>query len=186
MAKATQDLQADPAQEAGVLSGAQGPALTGLVAATADVCPALPRSSLYEAHSYSTIQTSPSSSSKAMAAHSSTLAWRIPGTGEPRRLPSMGSQSRTRLKRLSSSSSSSSPLLPPGDISAIFPFHGGTIEAQDSRLKGAEQRWTQLIHLPAGPQIFSPAPPRNLGSSSPDHRPTDASLASRHESRAAK
>ena len=42
-----------------------------------------------------------------MAAHSSVLAWRIPGTGEPGGLPSMGSQSRTRLKRPSSSSSSS-------------------------------------------------------------------------------
>ena len=42
-----------------------------------------------------------------MATHSSVLAWRIPGTGEPGGLPSMGSQSRTRLKRLSSSSSSS-------------------------------------------------------------------------------
>ena len=40
-----------------------------------------------------------------MAAHSSVLAWRIPGMGEPRGLPSMGSQSRTRQKRLSSSSS---------------------------------------------------------------------------------
>ena len=40
---------------------------------------------------------------KEMATHSSVLAWRIPGTGEPGRLPSMGSQSRTRLKRLSSS-----------------------------------------------------------------------------------
>ena len=40
---------------------------------------------------------------KAMATHSSVLAWRIPGTGEPGGLPSMGSQSRTRLKRLSSS-----------------------------------------------------------------------------------
>ena len=40
-----------------------------------------------------------------MATHSSTLAWRIPGTEEPSGLPSMGSQSRTRLKRLSSSSS---------------------------------------------------------------------------------
>ena len=29
---------------------------------------------------------------KEMAAHSSTLAWRIPGTAEPGRLPSMGSQ----------------------------------------------------------------------------------------------
>ena len=31
------------------------------------------------------------SSEKAMAAHSSVLAWRIPGTGEPGGLPSMGS-----------------------------------------------------------------------------------------------
>ena len=41
-----------------------------------------------------------------MATHSSVLAWRIPGTGEPGGLPSVGSHSRTRLKRLSSSSSS--------------------------------------------------------------------------------
>ena len=45
-----------------------------------------------------------------MATHSSVLAWRIPGTGEPGGLPSMGShygvaQSRTRLKQRSSSSS---------------------------------------------------------------------------------
>ena len=40
-----------------------------------------------------------------MATHSSVLAWRIPGTGEPGGLPSMGSQSWTQLKRLSSSSS---------------------------------------------------------------------------------
>ena len=39
---------------------------------------------------------------KAMATHSSVLAWRIPGTGEPGGLLSMGSQSRTRLKWLSS------------------------------------------------------------------------------------
>ena len=41
---------------------------------------------------------------KEMATHSSVLAWRIPGTGKPGGLPSMGSQNRTRLKRLSSSS----------------------------------------------------------------------------------
>ena len=44
-----------------------------------------------------------------MAAHSSVLAWRLPGAGEPGGLP-MGvygvAQSQTRLKRLSSSSSS--------------------------------------------------------------------------------
>ena len=43
---------------------------------------------------------------KEMATHSSVLAWRILGTVEPGGLPSMGSQSQTRLKRLSSSSSS--------------------------------------------------------------------------------
>ena len=42
---------------------------------------------------------------KQMATHSSVLAWRNPGTKESGRLPSMGSQSRTRLKQLSSSSS---------------------------------------------------------------------------------
>ena len=41
-----------------------------------------------------------------MSTRSSILAWRIPETGEPGGLLSMGSQSRTRLKRLSSSSSS--------------------------------------------------------------------------------
>ena len=49
---------------------------------------------------------------KEMATHSSVLAWRIPGMAEPGGLPSLGLQSRTRRKPLSSSSSSSSP---PGD-----------------------------------------------------------------------
>ena len=46
---------------------------------------------------------------KEMAAHSRVLAWRIPGTGEPGGLPDICgvAQSRTRLKRLSSSSGSS-------------------------------------------------------------------------------
>ena len=42
---------------------------------------------------------------KEMATHFNVLAWRIPGTVEPGGLPSMGSHSRTQLKRLSSSSS---------------------------------------------------------------------------------
>ena len=37
---------------------------------------------------------------KEMAAHSSVLAWRIPGTGEPGRLPSGVAQSWTRLSVL--------------------------------------------------------------------------------------
>ena len=44
------------------------------------------------------------SSEKEMATHSSVLAWRIPGMGEPGGLPSMGLL-QSRLKRLSSSSS---------------------------------------------------------------------------------
>ena len=46
-----------------------------------------------------------------MATPSSVLAWRIPGTGEPGGLPSLGSQSQKRLKRLSSSSSTSTYIL---------------------------------------------------------------------------
>ena len=41
---------------------------------------------------------------KEMATRSSVPAWRIPGTGEPGGLPSVGSHSWTQLKRLSSSS----------------------------------------------------------------------------------
>ena len=37
-----------------------------------------------------------------MATHSSVLAWRMPGTGKPGGVPSMGSQRVGRLKRLSS------------------------------------------------------------------------------------
>ena len=45
---------------------------------------------------------------KEMATHCSVLAWSIPGTGEPGGLPSNGvTQSRTRLKWLSSSSDNS-------------------------------------------------------------------------------
>ena len=51
-----------------------------------------------------------------MATHSSVLAWRIPGTGEPGGLPSLGLQSQTRLKRLSSSSSSRSVKSPHGKM----------------------------------------------------------------------
>ena len=44
---------------------------------------------------------------KEMATHSSVLAWRIPGMGEPVGCRYGVAQNRTRLKRLSSSSSSS-------------------------------------------------------------------------------
>ena len=55
-----------------------------------------------------------------MATHSSVLAWRIPGTGEPGGLPDVYGveQSRTQMNRLSSSSSSSKCLL-----TEAFPGH---------------------------------------------------------------
>ena len=51
-----------------------------------------------------------------MATHSSVLAWRIPGTGEPGGLPSLESHSQTRLKQLSSSS-----ILPPKESTPYYP-----------------------------------------------------------------
>jgi len=56
------------------------------------------------------------------------MHWRIPGTGEPSGLLSMGSQSGTQLKRLSSSSSSSI-----GVPSEDFPNH---LPADDFQIEG--------------------------------------------------
>ena len=42
-------------------------------------------------HNYSELEKENAMAEKAMATHSSVLAWRIPGTGEPGGLPSMGS-----------------------------------------------------------------------------------------------
>ena len=57
-----------------------------------------------------------------MATHSSVLAWRIPGTGEPGGLPSIGvAQSRTQLKRLSSSN-----IILNGERLKLFPLRLGT------------------------------------------------------------
>ena len=51
---------------------------------------------------------------KEMATHSSVLAWRIPGTGDPGGAAVYGvAQSQTRLKRLSSSSSTSCEIIVP-------------------------------------------------------------------------
>ena len=51
---------------------------------------------------------------KEMAAHSSVLAWKIPGMGEPGGLLSVGLHGQTPLKRLSGSSR---------DLSDEFLFH---------------------------------------------------------------
>ena len=59
---------------------------------------------------------------KEMASHSSVLAWRIPGMGEPDGLPSMGLHSRTWLKRLSSSSMSIESVMPSNHLILCHPL----------------------------------------------------------------
>ena len=90
-----------------------------------------------------------------MATHSSVLAWRVPGTGEPGGLPSMGSHRvRTRLKRLSSSSSKP------------------RIKSRKSQLLWLKQRWwfwelvviCSLVSSPGSPEGTS-LDPGALGSS---------------------
>ena len=56
-----------------------------------------PTQSLIPLSSYNLTKIEPNSGplEKEMATHSSVLAWRIPGMGEPGGLPSMGSHSQT-------------------------------------------------------------------------------------------
>ena len=56
---------------------------------------------------------------KEMAAHSSTLAWKIPWTEEPGRLQSMGSQSRTWL----SNSTTTTTWLMMLSLFSVHPYH---------------------------------------------------------------
>ena len=56
---------------------------------------------------------------KAMATHSSTLAWKIPWTEKPGRLQSMGSQSRPGLSDFTSTFVSSPVTVSP----AALPLH---------------------------------------------------------------
>ena len=66
---------------------------------------------------------SSSESREVMATHASGLAWRIPGMGEPGGLLSLGSQSRTRLKRLSSSSSKEELSVPKQTLAVLGVTH---------------------------------------------------------------
>ena len=62
---------------------------------------------------------------KEMATHSSVLAWRIPGMAEPEWAAVYGvAQSRTRRKRLSSSSSKMNAIVQWFEHSLALPFFG--------------------------------------------------------------
>ena len=58
-----------------------------------------------------------------MATHSSILAWRIPWTEEPGGLQPIGSQSRTRLKRLSTNAGGLYPHMTDKIILALWISH---------------------------------------------------------------
>ena len=73
---------------------------------------------------------------KEMATHSSVLAWRISGTGEPGGLPSVGSQSWTRLKWLGSSSLSSKIV------------RSYTLSESESCLVMFDSLWTRGLYSP--------------------------------------
>ena len=79
-----------------------------------------------------------------MATHSSVLAWRIPGTGEPGGLPSRVAQSWTRLKLLSSSSSSSKPSkdLEKNPIPSSYPISLRAIGINISDICNTDSVWS--------------------------------------------
>ena len=87
---------------------------------------------------------------KEMATHSSVLAWRIPGTGEPGGLPSVGvAQSRTRLKRLSSRCSITTREKPTQ--------HNGLAESKIGKSKLKKKNF-QLHTLPAQSYFIEKSP----------------------------
>ena len=91
-----------------------------------------------------------------MATHSSVLAWRIPGTGEPGGLPSVVygvTQSRRRLKRRSSSSAPHTGI----QTGITWEYH--------SRFQCSGSHWPEIVRFMRAPRIYSPwnSPGQNTG-----------------------
>ena len=109
---------------------------------------------------------------KAMATHSSVLAWRLPGTGEPGGLPSLG----TRLKRLSSSSCSGG-LCPKPCLTLETPW---SVACQDPLSMGFswQEYWRGLPFPFPGdllvPKIESTSPASKADSSPVSHQGSPA------------
>ena len=98
---------------------------------------------------------------KEMATHSSVLAWRIPGKGEPGGLPSMGSHSRTWLKWLSSSSSSNPSYAEELSFSSLnmeinFPFLHWVVSATNWHFSRALPMTEQQMNLPSASMEMEP------------------------------
>ena len=91
---------------------------------------------------------------KEMATHSSVLAWRIPGTGEPGGLHRVYgvAQSRTRLKRFSSSSSSSRRLEDQREEGfSLFPYF-----SLPCQISSVSFQWLQLPLVSSSLHVASP------------------------------
>ena len=82
---------------------------------------------------------------KAMAPHSSTLAWKIPRMEEPGGLQSMGLQCRTRLKWLSSSSSIQSYTTIKKGLND-WDNHDGVVTHLEPDILGCEVKWALGKH----------------------------------------
>ena len=108
---------------------------------------------------------------KEMATHSSILAWRIPGTEEPGGLPYGVTQSRTQLKRLSSSSKENFHFPCPGfktlhlqnEVATNWPLHNKDImQPQANSCWGCQLHMTSheiqmlLYRFCYFPQCFTP------------------------------
>ena len=108
---------------------------------------------------------------KEMAIHSSILAWRIPGTEEPGGLPYGVTQSRTQLKRLSSSSKENFHFPCPGfktlhlqnEVATNWPLHNKDImQPQANSCWGCQLHMTSheiqmlLYRFCYFPQCFTP------------------------------
>ena len=92
-----------------------------------------------------------------MATHSSVLAWRIPWTEEPGGLQSMGSQSQTRLKQLSTHTQCKTGILKSSKD------HTGKVDRGLSAPPGLAIR--PLTRLPRAPG--EPPAPVSIGPPSP-------------------
>ena len=108
---------------------------------------------------------------KETATHSSVLAWRIPGMVEPGGLPSMGSQSQTRLKRLSSSSrTSKTPCRPPKTFIPAISFYDSDNKESLFFLQISKANTCLTTHYTGSPhRLHYTGPPHRLQLSTQGH-----------------
>ena len=117
-----------------------------------------------------------SSSEKAIAPHSSTLAWKIPWTEEPCRLQSMGSQRVNITDQISTCPPPGSPQ--PGQVHLGNPRSPLKAERWEPSARLAENPAGPFTSFTAGPWASAVSP---AGSSRQPDRPANAAHTPRHQ-----